>query len=1126
VALVQDLWQTGGRGFISTIENIPAKNTLWIQSYTGVVSSLSIEQRACVLFESEQLSLLLSVAQAVAQEANAKIKTFFRNLGYFFKNTTPIGQPNIPTVEGLLQEVQSAFEGMEGVNHEYASALFLLALNTSSSLSQKKFRDVLKALHLILVAPHGQLQTPWLVHMCLLEFLAYQGVIWERHFLPLLISDFGCISLAHWLHFPYFVKPQTAENIVHTGIILTLGAVCKSFPESGMIQRLQEEFHQQKGLPTTNDFAQSPLMKVLTDISRKTNNDIKIRCESLQAQHKLQVISKEFSEHQSTIEICKVYIISQRDTQALAKIEQGNILALDPQGQPVHIFFKNGTSPIKILSLPAEVQEPMTRLINQRSGFRDFFQIQTVPSLIVPLGDPLASWILGQGGIASAPESSPLAIKALTFQDHMELGFLALNARQMGLAKVEFLTAKEQLDDALAKHSDTTPASHNVQVLLKERRHVAESLEVIFYREVENKTDPWSRTQVYLRALREIDSHPMRSHLFALALGAGTDLFQAALQSLGEPLQPEADFFKKTANAGKVLLYTTFNGCWLLNERAVQQFSRLERRHGSVHRVAQVGELYIKENPGCVGLAFAAWALSRWLFFDVPNTHGDVGTIPVQPAKIVRFSGVNYVQLAPAIHGQNVRELLNSPDPEALKNMDPFYFSALVVLSILLNMEDGRDANFVVQGSGNHRRLLSVDNDHVFIQEAVTDRRLHVKNLVFCLQDMKNQIEPRVRAHVLSFRSDLFSRLCAWLHSVSYYNNAVNEVFGLSTIGQLYNRTKDEERVILSAFFESEGLTQPCLKLLKIYDAFLRLPETSTHQDLLQEVQPRVADIYKNSFTGTTLKARMDIVGGLGGPSQSTAALLVDQVLRKRVKDYADFVQKQGKPQDLILMLREIRTKTDVLKLVRTGLQQGDWSTFRADADVQEHVLKTLDQAHYGSPAYTSVQHQQLLQALHPELMELTFQGNERLTDDDLMEAIRRLPRLKTLSLDNCTRLTGVVRDWMFQRSVWITECAERGVKTIKITRCGALDIQLGKTHHEESSRLLILQIDAPPAWTTEVRRLLSKKEKNFQKWYLPGVNLEGMDLRGTNFRGADLTGAKFAGADMSSFQERYEIEI
>ncbi len=636
----------------------------------------------------------------------------------------------------------------------------------------------------------------------------------------------------------------------------------------------------------------------------------------------------------------------------------------------------------------------------------------------------------------------PSAFRALTYLDHLELGEGALLARARGLAKSSFITAYYLLKLILLDSNTENKLEIEAQFT-----KVTSKIISMLWEELNSKTLPWDKSLIYLEMLR-YDEHNITAlnGLFELGLGDAYHDFEKHLPHIGTKLNSDNIEKYLEDNNDAVLIQTPFNGTWILNKTAVTAFDKRASIRNSIHAVAEIGPFYVKENPGLVGLAFAAWALSRWIFLGLSATSTEWGLIPVQPAKILRKDKPSViVQLSPTVRGDNVQELLSKNlDPEALKKLSPLHFSALMIINIMLNMSDARDANFVL----SLKQLFSIDNDCVFVrdemQSGLLGQQMIVKNLVFCLAQMQENIDKQIAQHFTQSSFAPLSRIRAWLFSVCKYNQTINNIFSETEQRQLFERSNENEQVVLPVFFDSYGILQPATKLFMICDV-LKASSSQTHQTLFKAVRKNIAQAYEEAFkknNAQTLSGRMEAIGGLTGPSLSTTGKVIKHNIGKALKNHNDFMRVQQNPREVLRSLPAIEKDSSLLHLVFQEIFKGDIASFSREVQIQEVVLENLNEKHYSQNSFTITVHQTLIQAISPSITRLIFRDNPYLTDDDLVKLFARLPNLAEIKLINCPRLSGYIKGWTEEYD-WLTEFSKRGNIKITIWECLGLELRL-----------------------------------------------------------------------------------
>lgn len=91
--------------------------------------------------------------------------------------------------------------------------------------------------------------------------------------------------------------------------------------------------------------------------------------------------------------------------------------------------------------------------------------------------------------------------------------------------------------------------------------------------------------------------------------------------------------------------------------------------------------------------------------------------------------------------------------PDILENLDEESISFLLVATMLINPEDGKPDNYLVERmpkNPNKWRIVAIDNDHSFTPGDGTDKKtsksqaITVKTILFCLDEMDESVHPNV----------------------------------------------------------------------------------------------------------------------------------------------------------------------------------------------------------------------------------------------------------------------------------------------------------------------------------------------------------------------------------------------
>ncbi|MBW8309320.1 MAG: hypothetical protein K0M45_06760, partial [Candidatus Paracaedibacteraceae bacterium] len=200
---------------------------------------------------------------------------------------------------------------------------------------------------------------------------------------------------------------------------------------------------------------------------------------------------------------------------------------------------------------------------------------------------------------------------------------------------------------------------------------------------------------------------------------------------------------------------------------------------------------------------------------------------------------------------------LKSPQPQShvdayLKHLPPKVLSEQILMAMLINPEDGKPDNYIIEPLGNDQyRLVGIDNDHAFGPNVAREERgviPQVKCVLYCLDQMLDPVHPDIWE---KFRTiDSAQALKRWLIKLSAINNDYTKIFPNREHVKELLRQKDKESFI--------GVAFTSLMLSRLYEKFVRLQHALskkdqglTHLDLLKEVEPLLYSRYNRGFEKT-----------------------------------------------------------------------------------------------------------------------------------------------------------------------------------------------------------------------------------------------------------------------------------
>ncbi|MFA6038326.1 MAG: hypothetical protein WC748_09445 [Legionellales bacterium] len=664
----------------------------------------------------------------------------------------------------------------------------------------------------------------------------------------------------------------------------------------------------------------------------------------------------------------------------------------------------------------------------------------------------------------------------MSVEDCMQMGQCAMDAEEFNTA---IRIYKKAYDFAKQSLANVSPSSVEAGALNNYLTNIKSKLTDLLYSKTQQSTTPWQKAKLYLDLVNYAPAeHPVHRDLFECVLATGLTSIRAKLSQLAVPINMNDENDKIGALEQGEILIQVFEQYWRLKkEYAADLFENdhirptnkaINPSHEDVHNVAYIGDLHFKENPGCSGLAFAAWALSACFFLDDnPNTQAP-GFIPALPAKIVRRYQGNeqtiHVQLTPHAPGENLKTLLDKKSAALSSDvLDARAFSAVFILSLLLDLEDGRAPNWVL----NQGVLTSIDNDHILIRELFKGGKLELKNILFCLDEMDKPIHADIRAIVTDMLRSPLPRMRLWLQILGYYTQQIHNASTNQEIADLFNRPNDKDKVILEPFFHPQAMGRLYIKWFKLRAALQKTISNKnvyiTHHDLHAHIQSDVAKHYvgvrkPNTYPLERFKKIMP------GTKTCSTALIAGKIVPPKTTvnswhaqpaeytGYEAFKANCATPSELLALLPGLQKADNAIELIINEIAQGYLDTFIEMPEAQAGVLASLKPEMYRK--MTVEFHQALLNAISTEIIALTFRGDLWLTDKTLMDLINRLTlnttqKLEGIVLNGCEQLTGFVKrlgNLELYRNisyVVLTEFCKRGIKKIRLSTCENLSPDL-----------------------------------------------------------------------------------
>ncbi|MCB0386444.1 MAG: hypothetical protein KDD43_13710, partial [Bdellovibrionales bacterium] len=274
-------------------------------------------------------------------------------------------------------------------------------------------------------------------------------------------------------------------------------------------------------------------------------------------------------------------------------------------------------------------------------------------------------------------------------------------------------------------------------------------------------------------------------------------------------------------------------------------FQNSEESNHLVARATQGSDtFYFKVYPELPGLE-AAVSLFTQKFLGFGAPYSDVCMIRGVP-----------VLVSQGIEGTSLAEHLIRKSPE-LSLLETSRVVGLMLAASLINPEDGKPANYIVEAVGSqsgthHYQLIGVDNDHAFVPAVVRETpqkdwkgtlvpTAQVKTILFCLDAMKSPIDAALRTRIINQKLDLF--LIPWLRELRHVHRSLAGLVSETEFWTLYKK----HHTYLGVPFRSGALRH-------LYDKHRKMVELLTHNpdctpmDILYSLEPHLAKRYDRAF--------------------------------------------------------------------------------------------------------------------------------------------------------------------------------------------------------------------------------------------------------------------------------------
>jgi len=264
--------------------------------------------------------------------------------------------------------------------------------------------------------------------------------------------------------------------------------------------------------------------------------------------------------------------------------------------------------------------------------------------------------------------------------------------------------------------------------------------------------------------------------------------------------------------------------------------------------------VHLKENPEFLGREIMVHLLGKTLFGDVTP---QVAFLKFTKKKTSLLGWVESETGYPVLATQTVPGNLTLQDildePQELAKIEPVSFAQVLLLTFLINPEDGRGDNYMLTPvfiNGQHRyRLVPIDNDRAFVRPLDLNangssisgpKGLNVKTVLYCLNQMSLPLDFSVVQAFLVHEP--YECLTNWLKAISIEQENINALFSKKE-----HEALQSAKINLQMVFRSSVVTDIYEKFICLQYA-LRDNPTISGMNLLCTAMPALGYRYQKAF--------------------------------------------------------------------------------------------------------------------------------------------------------------------------------------------------------------------------------------------------------------------------------------
>nr|WP_166158290.1 hypothetical protein [Neochlamydia sp. AcF84]NGY95961.1 hypothetical protein [Neochlamydia sp. AcF84] len=412
--------------------------------------------------------------------------------------------------------------------------------------------------------------------------------------------------------------------------------------------------------------------------------------------------------------------------------------------------------------------------------------------------------------------------------------------------------------------------------------------------------------------------------------------------------------------------------------------------------------------------------------------------------------------------GQTLDKALKTGN--TLTKLDLHRLHNMMLLSMLVNPEDGKPDNYILQSFINHlgevkEQLVCVDNDHAFIPSFSEEGKLQVKCILFCLNQMHEPLHHKTKERFLQINP--LELLQTWLRNLDKQQQRYTKLFTEKDREFVYAYNK--QNPVISILLPPRTVAKIYQKLSRLQRALKKLENNAnlTPLELLIRLDPPLGRYYEHLLQNkqTSIYERF-----LKGPGQyyekSLNGLETSSTSRSLLKSSnmptQDLVKHEQRyvPKEALKELEVLVSQSYPRNLhaVAAAMQKGNIIPFREllTDDLREAALAFID---------ISQQKQELalLKAMASSSFEtLTLKNCQALNDTLLKSLLIASAAITKLDASNCSSLTSFsFPELSCLNSIDLSNCMRLFKLSLKAPKLRFLALKGNRA-------LTFLEVDAP----------------------------------------------------------------